>query len=495
MRKSATRGTGETMSEDLYQMTASEAVRRLNAGEVSPSDLVEAALARIAATDKHLNALPTLCPERARAHARRIETERRQGTARPRGWLGGLPVSIKDLTPVAGVRTTYGSPIYADNVPAESDILVETLEANGAIVIGKSNTPEFGAGASTFNEVFGKTRNPWNVAKSCAGSSGGAAASVAAGQVWLAHGSDLGGSLRTPASFCSVVGLRPSPGRVPRGPVPLPFSSLLVNGPMARTVLDVALCLDAMTVDHPRDPLALPPPAKPFAQSVREARPPRRIAWSLDLGLFPVDKEVATICERALRHFAEMGVMVEEAEPDLHDAIEIFQTLRATKFAAERAELLRTHRDKLKPEVVWNIEKGLRLDGEAIGRAEIARGALYDRVCRFFERYDLLVCPTAIVPPFDVDVRYVEEVDGVRFDNYVAWIGITFALTLTACPVVSVPAGFTTKGLPVGLQIMAPPRADAAALAAAELLEQVSGIAKRLPIDPLATDGTELPLS
>jgi amidase len=485
---------GETMSKDLYRMTAAEAVQRLNAGEVSPSELVDAAYARIAATDRHLNALPTLCPERARAHARRIEDERRRGVTRPRFWLGGLPVSIKDLTPVAGVRTTYGSPIYADNVPAESDILVETLEANGAIIIGKSNTPEFGAGASTFNEVFGKTHNPWNVTKSCAGSSGGAAVSAAAGQVWLAHGSDLGGSLRTPASFCSIAGLRPSPGRVARGPVPLPFSSLLVNGPMARNVLDVALCLDAMSADHPRDPLALPPPPKSFAQSVREARPPKRIAWSRNLGLFPIDKEVATICERAVRHFAEMGVIVEEAAPDLHDAVEIFQTLRAAKFAAERAELLRSHRDRLKPEVIWNIEKGLRLDGEAIGRAEVARGALYGRVCRFFERYDLLVCPTAIVPPFDVDVRYVEEVDGVRFDNYVAWIGITFALTLTACPVLSVPAGFTASGLPVGLQIMAPPRADAAALAAGELLEQASGIAKRLPIDPLSPRGAPLPL-
>ncbi len=482
------------MNQDLCRLTAAEAVQKLKAGTVRPSEMVEAAYARIAATDRHLNALPTLCRERALAHARRIEDENRRKVARPRGWLGGLPVSIKDLTAVEGVRTTFGSPIYADHVPAHSDILVETLEANGAIVIGKSNTPEFGAGASTFNEVFGKTHNPWNVAKSCAGSSGGAAVSVAAGQVWLAHGSDLGGSLRTPASFCGIVGLRPSPGRVPRGPVPLPFSSLLVNGPMARNVADVALFLDAMTADHPRDPLALPPPTTSFAQSVREARPPKRIAYSPNLGQFPVEKEVAAICAKAARRFADMGVIIEEAEPDLHDAVEIFQVLRAAKFAAERAELLRQHRDKLKPEVIWNIEKGLRLDGEAIGRAEIARGALYDRVCRFFERYDLLVCPTAIVPPFDVDVRYVEEVEGVRFDNYVAWIGITFALTLTACPVLSVPAGFTASGLPVGLQIMAPPRADAAALAAAALFEQASGLAKRLPLDPLSPSGAPLQL-
>ena len=459
------------MSSDLHRMTAAEAVLRLNTGEVSPRELVDAAYARIAATDPHLNAMPTLCQARAQAHATRIEREARPGDERPPGWLGGLPVSIKDLTPVQGVRTTYGSPIYADNVPDQSDILVEALEAQGAIVIGKSNTPEFGAGASTFNEVFGKTRNPWNVAKSCAGSSGGAAVSVAAGQVWLAHGSDLGGSLRTPASFCSIVGLRPSPGRVPRGPVALPFSSLLVNGPMARNVLDTALFLDAMTADHPRDPLALPPPAKSFARCVRDAKPPERVAYSPNLGQFPVDKEVAAICAAAAQRFADMGAVVEEAQPDLHDAIEIFQVLRAAKFAAERAELLCDHRDKLKPEVIWNIEKGLRLDGETIGRAELARGMLYERVCRFFESYDLLLCPAAIVPPFDVDVRYVEEVDGVKFDNYVAWIGITFALTLTACPVLAVPAGFTASGLPVGLQVVGPQHADVAVLQAVAVIE------------------------
>lgn len=482
------------MADAFHKLTATEAVRRLKTGEVKPSELVEAALARIAATDRHLNALPTLCADRARAHAKRIEAERELGDRGP-GWLGGLPVSIKDLTPVSGVRTTFGSPIYADNVPAHSDLLVEILEANGAIVIGKSNTPEFGAGASTFNEVFGRTHNPWNVTKSCAGSSGGAAVSVAAGQVWLAHGSDLGGSLRTPASFCGVVGLRPSPGRVPRGPIPLPFSSLLVNGPMARTVADVALMLDAFAADHPRDPLALPPPVTPFAETTRAAKPPKRVAYSPNLGLFPVEREVASICAKAARRFEAMGATVEEAAPDLSDAIDIFQVLRAAKFAAERTQLLRDHRDRLKPEVIWNIEKGLRLDGEAIGKAEVARAALYDRVCRFFERYDLLVCPTSIVPPFEVERRYVEEVEGVKFDNYVAWIGITFALTLTACPVLSVPAGFTASGLPVGIQIMAPPRCDAAALAAGALFEQASGLAAQLPIDPLGPNRERLPLA
>lgn len=468
---------------EFCRLGALEVVDLLACGEVSPLDLVEAAARRIEATDGMLNALPTLCLERAREHARRIMAEGRK-VERPAPWLGGLPVAIKDLEDVAGVRTTYGSPIYADHVPDRSDILVERLESRGAIVIGKSNTPEFGAGASTFNEVFGKTHNPWNLDKSVAGSSGGSAAAVAAGQVWLASGSDLGGSLRTPAGFNAVVGLRPSPGRVARGPASLPFSTLSVAGPIARNAADAALFLDAMSGQHPEDPLSLPVPAVSFLEATRALQRPAKIAYSPDLSLFPVEREVATICRQAAERFAEMGVAVEEACPDLSDAVPVFQTLRAALYAAEMAPLLEGHRALLKPEVIWNTEKGLALSAAEIGRAELARAALYRRVAAFFETYDLLLCPTAIVAPFDVDVRYVEEVEGYRFDNYVEWIGITFVITLTACPALSVPAGFTAEGLPVGLQIVGPPRGEARALAAAALLEQATGIAEALPIDP-----------
>jgi amidase len=479
----------DTSADSLIRLSATEAVALLRQGEISPAELVEAAIQRIADTEPHLNALPTLCPERARAQARRLMAERRTATDWSPKWLGGLPISIKDLTPVSGVRTTFGSPIYADHVPARSDVMVETLEANGAIVMGKSNTPEFGAGASTFNEVFGRTHNPWNIDKSCAGSSGGAAASVVSGQVWLATGSDLGGSLRTPASFCSASGLRPSPGRVPRGPIAMPFGTLSVNGPMARTALDLALFLDAATTEHIEDPLALPAPTRSYVEAVRAARIPRRIAYSPDLGLFPVDREVAAICASVVPRFEQMGARVEAAAPDLRDAPFIFQTLRAKQFAAEMAELLQTARNKLKPEVIWNIEKGLALSAAEINRAEIGRGRLFQRISAFFRNYDLLICPAAIVPPFEVERRYVEEVDGVRFDNYVDWIGITYALTLTACPIAAVPAGFTKSGLPVGVQIVAPPRRDDLALGAAHLLEQDTGIAKLLPIVPRGADG------
>ena len=300
-------------ASDLIALTAQEAVRLLRTREVSPLELIDAALERIDETDGALNALPTRCPERAREHARLLTTPDSPGP----GWLAGLPIAVKDLEDVAGVRTTYGSPVYADHVPDRSGIQVERLEANGAVVLAKSNTPEFGAGANTYNEVFGETLNPWDTALTCGGSSGGSAASLAAGQVWLATGSDLGGSLRIPASFCSVVGLRPSPGRVAFGPREQPFDTLSVEGPMGRTVGDAALMLDAMSGLEPRDPLSLEAPAVSFQSSAASRRVPARVAFSPDLDLIPVDPEVRAVCEAAARRFAELGADVEEACPDL----------------------------------------------------------------------------------------------------------------------------------------------------------------------------------
>jgi amidase len=470
---------------ELCRLSAADAVAALHKGEVSPLELVEASAARIEATDSALNALPTLCIDRARAHAKKIMSKSGARRGDP-AWLGGLPISVKDLVAVAGVRTTWGSPLFADHVPARSDILVERLEANGAIVMGKSNTPEFGAGASTFNEVFGKTRNPWNTDKSCGGSSGGAAVSLAAGQVWMATGSDLGGSLRIPASYCSITGLRPSPGRVPHGPADLSFDTLIVDGPMARDALDTALFLDAMCGAHLEDPITLAAPALPFAKAVREKdkHRPRRVAYSADLGLFPVDREVAEICAATARRFTAIGARVEDGGPSFKGAVETFQTLRAALFSAMKGDLLRTRRDALKPELIWNIEKGMALQSDEIGRAEIARTKLYHRMAKFFGDHDLLLCPTVIVPPFDVDTRYIEEVNGHKFDNYVDWLGMTFVLSLTGCPAVSTPAGFTRDGLPVGLQIIGPPHSEARVLAAAALLEEELDLAPSVPIAP-----------
>jgi amidase len=354
------------------------------------------------------------------------------------------------------------------------------------VILGKSNTPEFGAGAQTFNEVLGVTRNPWNTALTCAGSSGGSAVALASGEVWLANGSDLGGSLRTPAAFCSVVGLRPSPGRVPHGPVASPFQTLSVEGPMARDVRDLALLLDAQAGFDPRDPLSFEAPATPCVEAVE--RPPRlrRVAFSADLGgITPVDPEVARVCRSAAERLAELGCeVVLDACPDLADAVEVFRVLRAEQFVAARAPLLERHRALLKPEVIWNIEAGMKLTAEEIGRAERRRGQMQQSAAAFLERFDLLLCPAAIVPPFPVERRFLEELRGHRFPSYIDWVTITFAITLTGLPALSLPCGFTEEGLPVGLQMVGRPRGEAELLAAAARLEDLLGIASLVPLDP-----------
>jgi len=306
------------MADDLIRMTATQAVARLRKREISPLELLDAAEARIAGIEPQVNALPTLCFDRARDHAKRLMAERNPAAADEPGWLGGLPVSIKDLTDVAGVRTTYGSPIFKDHVPARSHPLVERIERLGGIVVGKSNTPEFGAGGSTFNEVFGRTRNPWNLALTCGGSTGGGAVSVATGEVWLAQGTDHGGSLRRPGTYCSVVGIRPSPGRVTRGTVNNLFSPLSVQGPMARNIPDLALFLDTMAGYCPLDPLTFDAPAESFVAAVNRAGPPKRIAYSPDYnGKLLVERETRAICEAAVRRFEDLGCVVEEFAPDL----------------------------------------------------------------------------------------------------------------------------------------------------------------------------------
>jgi amidase len=464
----------------LVRETACAIVDKLKAGEVTPLDLLDVLEKRIAEVDDKVNALPILRFERARKHARALMEK----PAAERGSLAGLPVPIKDLTNVAGVLTTQGSPIYRDNVAAKSDILVEHLEANGGVIYAKSNTPEFGAGANTFNEVFGATLNPWDISRSAAGSSGGAAVALATGMAWLAHGTDMGGSLRNPASFCGIVGLRPSIGRVAHTPSATIDRNLTVHGPMARNVEDLALLLDAMSGEHAADPLSLPMPPTSFLSAVRSGRKPKRIAYSPDLGITPVDPEVAAITKKAAERFAEAGAIVEEAHPDLREAHECFHVLRAFDFAMTKAALLRTKRDLLKPEVIWNIEEGLKLTVEQIARAEAQRVEMTARTVEFFKTYDLLLAPATIVAPFPVEQRYVAECAGKKFANYVEWLGIVYAITLACCPALSLPCGFTASGLPVGLQMVAPPRGEAQLLTGAKVLEDVLGVRGTTPIDP-----------
>ncbi len=464
---------------DLIRMTATQIVEGLKAGAITPLDCLDALERRVAEVDGKVNALPTRCFGRARAHAERIM----QKPASERGLLAGLPVPIKDLTDVAGVRSTQGSPIFRDRIAEASDLLVTHLEGNGGVIYAKSNTPEFGAGAHTFNEVFGATLNPWNIRMSASGSSGGAAVALATGMAWVAHGSDLGGSLRNPASFCGVTGMRPSPGRVAATVFSKIDSTLGVEGPMARNVEDLALLFDAMVGEEPADPLSLPSDGTSYLKAARSGWKPKRIAVSRDLGLPPVSRDVAELVLSAARKLEAEGVIVEEAHPDLRETRECAQTLRALAYANMRP-LLDRHRDLLKPEVVWNIEKGLSLTGAEIARAEAQRGEMFRRMRTFFETYDLLLCPTTIVPPFPVEQRYVAECEGVTFESYVDWLMIVHAITLCCCPAISIPCGFTKDHLPVGLQVVAPGRGEARLLAGARFIEQVLGLGAITPIDP-----------
>lgn len=466
--------------QGLVRETACAIVDKLKRGEVTPLDLLDVLEKRISEVDGKVNALPILCFDRARAHAKALM----QKPTSERGLLAGLPVPIKDLFDVKGVLNTQGSPIFKDRVCEQSDIAVETLEHNGAVVYAKSNTPEFGAGAHTFNEVFGATRNPWDASRSASGSSGGAAVALATGMAWLAHGTDMGGSCRNPASFCGVVGLRPSIGRVAHTPESKIDRTLTVHGPMARNVEDLALLLDAMSGEHPGDPRSLPLLPTSFLSAARTASKPKRVAYSPDLGITPVNPEVAAITRKAAQRFAEAGAIVEEAHPDLREAHECFHVLRAFDFAVTKAKLLREHRDLLKPEVIWNIEQGLRLTVEQLERAEAQRVAMTRRTLKFFETYDLLLAPATIVPPFPIEHRYVAECAGRKFDNYVEWLGIVYAITLACCPALSLPCGFTASGLPVGLQMVAKPRAEAELLAGAKVLEDILGLRDTTPIDP-----------
>jgi amidase len=473
---------------ELIRLSAREVVRLLAAREVSPLELIDAALERIEEVEPAVNALPTICADRARDNARRLTD---LGDGEKRGRLHGLPVAIKDLMDVEGVRTTLGSPIHADRIPTSSHPLVERIEGRGGIVLAKSNTPEFGAGGNTFNEVFGQTLNPWNLSLTCGGSSGGSAVALATGEIWLAHGSDHGGSLRKPAAFCSVVGLRPSPGRVTRGTVSNLFSPSSVEGPMARDVGDLALFLDTMAGVDPMDPLTRRAPDVSFIKSVELAKAghaesrPLRVAWTADLGgAAAVDREVREICEAAARKFEGIGVEVVEACPDPGKIDEAFQILRAMIFVVNREADLENHRDQLKQDIIWNTEKGLRLTPTEIAWAERERAAFYGRMAAFMETYDLLLLPCTPVPPFDVNLRYPPVIDGQAVDNYIAGSLITSAITLSGAPALSLPAGFTGDGRPVGLQMVGKPYGEADLLAAAALLEQETGLAGLMPIDP-----------
>ena len=470
------------MTEELCFATAVELARRIARREVSVTEVVRAHLAQIERVNPAVNAIVTLTAERALADAAARDAALARGE-RP-GSLFGLPVVHKDLVPTRGIPTTYGSPIYRDHVPDEDGLIVERLRAAGAVTLGKSNTPEFGAGSQTFNAVFGRTLNPYDPAKTCGGSSGGAAVALACGMVPIADGSDMGGSLRNPAAFCNVVGLRPAPGRVPVWPSEsawLPFS---VQGPMARTVADVALLLSAIAGPDPRSPIAIREPGERFRAPLDRDFAGVRIAWSADLGGLPIDRRVRETLARQRPTFEALGCVVEDGQPDFADAREIFQVWRAVAFAAKYGPLLARHRHQMKDTVIWNIEQAGTLGARDVGEAETRRTALYHRVRVFMERYEFLVLPATQVPPFDVTEPYVTEIDGVRLPTYIDWMRVCSDITVTGLPAISVPAGFTADGLPVGIQIVGRHQDEWGVLQLAHAFEQATGFGRRRP--PLA---------
>jgi len=470
------------MSPDLCFSTAVELARRIRAREVSVTEVVQAHLAQIERVNPKVNAVVTLTAERALAEARAKDAALARGEAA--GPLFGLPVAHKDLVPTRGIRTTYGSPIYRDNVPDQDALLVERLHSAGAITFGKTNTPEFGAGSQTFNEVFGRTLNPYDLTKTCGGSSGGAAVALACGMVPIADGSDTGGSLRNPASFCNVVGLRGAVGRVPPWPTDAPWGTLHVPGPMARTVADVALMLSVMAGPDPRSPVAIAQSGERFRGELGRDFKGVRIAWSRDLGGLPVDRRVTKVLDPQRGTFAALGCRVEDGQPDFADARQVFQVQRALSFAARYGPLLAQHRHQMKDTVIWNTEEGLKLTAREIGEAEVQRARLYHRVREFMERHEFLLIPAAQVPPFDVTKPYPTEINGAPLPTYIDWMRVCSDITVTGLPAISVPAGFTDDGLPVGLQIVGRHQDEWGVLQLAYAFERATGFHRRRP--PLA---------
>ena len=454
------------------ESTAREQASAVRSGDISARELLELHLDRIAERNPQLNAVVSLDEERARTGA--DEADRVLASGAEVGPLHGLPFAFKDTHAVAGWRTTYGSPLYADHVPDADELLVERVRRAGVVVIGKTNVPEFAAGSHTFNTVFGTTLNPVDPTRSAGGSSGGAACALASGMVPLADGSDMGGSLRNPASFCGVVGLRPSLGRVPEWPLYNQWETTSVGGPMARNVGDLALLLSVMAGPDPRAPQALGDPGSAFAPPLSGSLAGLRVALSTDLGgAFEVDDEVAGVVSSSAAVFSGAGASVSDAHPDLAEADDTFRTLRAWHLQAKLGARLTAHPDAFKRSLADNIRLGETLSGADVARAYTQRTALSERMRHFFTSYDVLVLPVSQVPPFPADQEYPSDINGHPMATYLDWMRSAYLITVTGCPAISVPAGHTADGLPIGVQLVAPFGRDARLLGIARAFEQL----------------------
>jgi amidase len=454
---------------------ARKLARLIHARKLSVTEAMKAFIAQTERVNPKVNAIVTFLPEQALKAAKALDRRRLKPP------LAGLPIAHKDLVATRGVRTTFGSLIYADHVPAESHLVADRLAAAGAILVGKTNTPEFGSGSQTFNAVFGATRNPYDLSKTCGGSSGGGAVAVACGMLPFADGSDLAASLRNPGNYCNVVGFRPTPGRVPNWPAADAWETLAVMGPMARTVEDCAFLLSAMAGPDPRAPVSIAEPGSIFLRPLKRDFRKVRVAWSRDMGGLPVEPQVTAVLESQRKVFTELGCVVEEASPDFSGATEAFETQRALNYLARFGGLLEKQRDKLKDDVIWNIEQGRRLTPEKVARAASLRTELYHRMRSFLEKYEFFLCPVNQLAPYPVEVEWPREVAGEKMGNYLDWMKSCYYITITSHPAISVPAGFTPKGLPVGLQVVGRYRDDFGVLQLAHAFEQETQFWKRRP--------------
>ena len=464
-------------TDDLCYLSAVELVSLMRRKQVAARDVMAAHLAQIERVNPKVNAIVTLVAERAMADAARADELLARGG--PLGVLHGLPVAHKDLVDTAGIRTTRGSPFYRDHVPTRDALIVTRIRAAGAVTVGKTNTPEFGAGSQTFNTVFGATRNPYDLTKTCGGSSGGATVALACGMVPIADGSDTGGSLRNPAAFCNVVGFRPSPGRVPRESSS--WSPLPVAGPMARSVGDVALFLSAIAGADPRSPLSIQEDGARFGAALGRDFKGARVAWWRGLGGIPFEPEIREVVDGSRRIFEDLGCRIEEAEPDFAGVDEAFATLRYAANHPGYAALVRERPDWVKDTIKYEVAEAERLTAADVGRALARQARMYDESRQFFERHDYFVLPVTQVAPFDVTVPYPTQIAGMPMASYVDWMRSCWYITLMANPSVSVPGGFTKGGLPVGVQIVGRHHDDWSVLQLAHAFEQATVHGKRRP--------------
>jgi amidase len=472
-------------SRELCFMSGRELARQIRARKLSAREVMAAHLEQIRRVNPKINAIVAKLDD-DKCLALADEADRRLASGEAVGPLHGLPIAFKDLEEAVGFPWTRGSPIFKDEMPARDCVLVERLRKAGVVPIGKTNVPEFGMGSHTYNKVYGTTLNPYDLTKSAGGSSGGAGAALATGMLPLADGSDLGGSLRNPANFNNIVALRPTVGLVPTAPTLLPFIGFSVKGPMARSVSDTAFLLSAMAGPDLRDPGVYPSDPAVFAGPLDRDLKGMRVAWCPDLGGLPLDQRVRSVLQAQRKTFEGLGCIVEDACPDLSGADKVFLDLRLWTSWFALAPVLAKHRDRMKPEAIWQIESGARVTSGDVAQAMAKHGEILERVRRFQDKYEFLACAVNQVPPFDATLDWPHEIEGVRMDNYVAWMKSAYWITTTFRPAASVPAGFTAEGLPVGIQIVGRYRDDLGVLQMAHAFEQATGFGRQRPSIALA---------